>query len=196
MRIPALAIPRLSEIPRPDGKSWPPYSPVHVSRVRRGVFACVLQQSLSRSAWECFRAWKDAPSAHPDVTEHLAAELVRLVREVLPVVPSELIVTTPPQGKSASEGREYAAGFLGRAVAARLDREYLTVFKPQSGKRYHGKFESLRRKEERFELLCVPDAPVIVVDDMITSGKTMQRALLTLADAGVVAHGFAYMSWG
>lgn len=174
---------------------WPWYSPVHVARVRRGVFACVLQQNLSPKAWEAFKSWKDAPSSHRDVTEHLSHELAKLIREVLPVIPKSWLLTAPPQGKSAVEGKEYAAGFLAKRVAELLDLEFVTIFAPQRAKRYHSKFESLRR-EERFELIVVPDVPVVVVDDLITSGKTLQGALSTLSDSGCVAFGFAYMTWG
>ncbi len=180
---------------------WPVSAPLHVKRVRLGVFACVDQRTLAPKAWELFYAWKEAPSSHPGVTEHFAEELARLIREALPVLPHDALVTVPPQGKSAHTGGEYAAGFLGRAVAHRLDRDFATLFAPQRGKTRHGRFASLERREA-FELVH-PDLElelsgrlVVVVDDLITSGRTLQRCLKALAEAGAVAFGFAYMSWG
>lgn len=170
---------------------WPYYAPLHVPRVRRGVFACVLQRDLSKAAWDKFQIWKDAPSAHPDVTEHFASQLVELIRSVFPVIPGDWLITTPPPGKSAYTGREYPAGFLAKAIANKLDREFLTVFEPQAHKKYRGRFESLKR-QETFELLCTPPAPVIVVDDLVTSGHTLKICLCTLERAGVL--GFAF-SW-
>lgn len=171
-------------------RSW-----THVSRARQGVFAaCLAPSSPQDKAWETFKLWKAQPSAHPDVTAHMANEVVELVRAVLPVIGRDWIVTAPPQGKSAAIGSEYAAGMLGKAVATKLDLDYVTIFKPQVNKKYHGKFESLKRRQEPFELQIVPNTPTIVIDDLITSGTTMRRALDALARAGVVAFGFAYMA--
>ncbi len=180
--------------PQP-ARLFPFYAPVHVSRVRRGVWACCLQPNMTPKAWEAFKSWKEEPSLYPDVTAHFADELARLIRECLPVLPHSWLLTVPPQGKSAAEGREYPAGFLGRAVSERLDIEFVTVFAPQVGKRYHGRFESLRR-EEPFELIFVPDTPTIVIDDLVTSGRTMKTALETLAQANVASFGFAYLTTG
>lgn len=179
----------------PAARLFPFYSPIHVSRVRRGVWACCLQPNMTQRAWELFKAWKDEPSLHPDVTAHLADELVRLIRECLPVIPADWLITVPPQGKSAAAGGEYAAGFLGRAVSERLNREFVTCFAAQTSKKYHGRFESIRRQEP-FVLAYIPDVPVILVDDLITSGRTMKTALDTLSQAGVVNFGFAYATTG
>jgi len=147
---------------------------------------------LSEHTWALLKAWKALPTAYPQVTERLASDLVKLIREVLPVIPLEWLITCCPPGVSA--GKEYAVGFLAKQVAELLDREHITIFEDQAGKRYHGRFESLRMPDV-MTLKYVPDVPVLVVDDFITSGRTMRASLAGLERAGVPAFGFAWAAF-
>jgi len=174
---------------------FPVYAPHHVESGkvrRRGVFACVSQESLSEHTWALLKAWKALPTAYPQVTERLAQDLARLIREVLPVIPLEWLITCCPPGVSA--GKEYAVGFLAKQVAQLLDREYVTVFEDQINKRWHGRFESLRMPDV-MTLRYAPDVPLIVVDDFITSGRTMRASLAALERAGVCSFGFAWAAF-
>jgi predicted amidophosphoribosyltransferase len=80
--------------------------------------------------------------------------------------------------------RESVAAALGLPFAAMLARSEL--------KRWHGPHHALRQPA----FVCTLPAPaptmVVIVDDVITSGRTMRRSLEAIRAAGVAAFGFAY----
>ncbi len=118
----------------------------------------------------------------------MAQEVVDLVHPWQPSIPVDWTVTTPPQGASA--GKEYAAGFLAKAVADKLGLTYLPTLARPGEKRWHGRHYAL--EQEPFEILVKPPSVALVVDDMMTSGSTMRLSLEALRKAGVSAFGFSW----
>ena len=86
----------------------------------------------------------------------------------------------PPR---VSIGQEYPAGFLGKEVATQLTVDFVTVFVEPvkiANKRH---WPILQLEEELLggpTIKIRPTCPVILVDDMMTSGATARRCLAAL----------------
>jgi hypothetical protein len=174
--------------PEPEQKRPPrPARPAHYRHAGLGVWCC--RRGLTGPDAEAFQAWKQAPSRREAFCTAAAASIADLIRQWQQTIPAEWVVTTPPPGASA--GKEYPAGFLGRAVAAELGVEYQTTLQRSGAKRWHGRHYAM--KQEPFIVTCKPPSVALVVDDMMTSGTTMRLALDALRCAGVPAFGFAYI---
>jgi len=163
----------------------------HVARAGFGTWAAVYVRTPGTDArYGTFRAWKQDPNGQADFLDSAAGAIVAIIRAWAPVLPSDWTVTTPPAG--ASEGGIYPAGILGREVATRLDLDFQTCMRRTGGaKKWHHPAESLR--QEPYAAAVVPAAVVIIVDDFISSGRTMTLARQALAARGVPSYGFA---WG
>lgn len=118
----------------------------------------------------------------------LADALARLITCWLPTLPPDALLTPPPQG--ASWPGPYFAGELCDAVSARLGRKAARLITRTDAKHYHHPMEALRQAPFRYEGPKVP--LVIIVDDLITSGATMKRAMTAVQEKGIAAYGFAY----
>lgn len=132
--------------------------------------------------------WKLAPIVDTARLETYAAAVAEMVRHWLPILPPDCVVTWPPQGASFP-GQHYAAA-LARRVAELLELPARDLLSRTSQKKEHGPAASLAQTP--FETTETPPANVIVVDDLITTGKTMTHARNALSAAGAVNWGFAY----
>lgn len=129
--------------------------------------------------YQRFLAWKAAPSEHRDLTAEMARDLVALVDRWSNGWRG-FVLTVPPQG--ASRGKEYPAGVLGKAVAVELGVDFVTLFAPDTTKaKYHHPQRSLEAGLEPATLAMEVPGPVVIVDDCLTSGCTLRRAMLGLA---------------
>jgi hypothetical protein len=131
-------------------------------------------------------AWKLSSEEDPAVTAALADELAALVEKALPVRPSGCVLTIPPQG--ASWPGQYFARLLGRRVATRLNMPLVELLERADRKLHHGRRDSLSQDSYAVNM-AVPAA--IVLDDLITSGRTMNLSLDALRAAKIPAWGFA-----
>ena len=144
-----------------------------------GLGTWAVKRNLTAEERSAFQAWKQSPATHP-LTEVMAVELVALIHQWQPNLPRDWIVTTPPAG--ASEGREYPAGFLAKAVADKLGLDYMTTLTRSGGKNYHG---ALALAHLPFTVTVKPPSVALVVDDMMTTGSTMKLSLEALRGKGV-----------
>jgi hypothetical protein len=120
-----------------------------------------------------------------------SAGLAGLIRAWSPILPAGTVVTVPPQGASAPG--PYAADALGRGVAEALGLRFAEALGRTDSKRWHGPHHSLRQASFRWELPGGVVPPMIlVVDDLVTSGATVQRSLEAVRAAGIMAFAFAY----
>lgn len=164
----------------------PPHTQSRAVGGRSGILAA---RPAPRPLREALAAWKRAECPAGDLAEQMTAELVALLRAWQPLLPGGWVLTTPPQGASAPG--PYGAAIIARRVATDLDLDLVTLLERTDLKRHHGRHESLRQAPYRVTVR--PAAPVLVVDDLITSRTTMRLSLEALAAAGVAAWGFA---WG
>src|SRR5262249_62231644 len=109
--------------------------------------------------------------------------VANLVRAWSPILPLGTILTVPPQGASAPG--PYAAEALGRRVAEALGLPFAEVLTRTDEKRWHGPHAALRQAP----FSCTPPEPapaiVLVIDDLITSGRTMRLSIEALRAAGL-----------
>jgi hypothetical protein len=170
------------ERPRPPR----PARPGHFRHAGLGTWCC--RRGLTGPDAAAFQAWKQAPAQHDAFCTSMALALAALIRQWQASIPADWVVTTPPPGASA--GKDYPAGFLGRAVAHELGLAYQTTLqRPGGAKKWHGRHYAL--KQEPFSVVGKPPSVALVVDDMMTSGRTMRLALDALRAAGTPAFGFA-----
>jgi pyrimidine operon attenuation protein/uracil phosphoribosyltransferase len=130
--------------------------------------------------------WKLSTLEDEGQTATYADELAALIEKAIPVRPSGCVLTIPPQG--ASWPGTYYARLLGRHVANRLRMPLLEIIARTDEKHHHGRRASLGQ-EAYVSTMAVPAA--IVIDDLITSGRTMKLALDALRAAEVPCWGFA-----
>lgn len=117
-----------------------------------------------------------------------AHDLATLIRTWLKNFPPRTIVTPPPQG--ASWPGPYFAAQLAEAVAAQLGFPFHLALARNDRKLYHHPMEAL--KQSPFVYIGPDEATMaIVIDDIITSGATMKRAIAAVQDAQKTAYGFA-----
>jgi hypothetical protein len=179
----------LSAIPAEDeatsataGKPAGPRKGFSQRRAGLGTLSVTRDQAARRQVV----AWKMAASEDPRQTAAFADELAALVKEVLPARPAGCVLTIPPQGASAP-GR-YFARLLARRVATRLKMPLVELLRRPEAKRYHGPRAALQ--QQPFTVTTRPPA-AIVLDDLITTGRTMALSLEALRAAGIPAWGFA-----
>jgi hypothetical protein len=128
------------------------------------------------------------PPFDSDYIAKWATYLASLIATWLPAPPPGTIVTTPPQG--ASWPGPYFAHALAAAVAAHLKLPYHAGAVTRTDtKQYHHPMVALRQTDF---LYTGPDTrAVIIIDDLITSGATMKRAIKAAQTKGIPAYGFA-----
>ena len=76
-------------------------------------------------------------------------------------------------------------------MAAALGVPFVEALARTDRKRWHGPHSSLGQAPFVCSLPAPPLTMVLVVDDLVTSGRTMQLSLTTIRAAGVAAFGFA-----
>lgn len=130
---------------------------------------------------------KLSPAWNHDRLKAWADDLARLIRAWIKRLPKGTIITPPPQG--ASWPGAYFAGALAERVAGLLGCPWTLGFTRADQKLYHHPMEALRQGPFTY---AGPQAElVIVIDDLITSGATMKRAITAVQEAGIPVYGFA-----
>ena len=106
-----------------------------------------------------------------------------IVLQVGPWLGPNVTVTAPPAGASAGQGVKHFATELAREVARLLKADFAITFKPRLGR----SSSYPKRDEERGPMdLAVKQVCgiVLLVDDVATSGTTLERATAVLRAAG------------
>jgi hypothetical protein len=160
--------------------------PSHQKRAGLGVWA----STRSRAARAAVRRWKRSAPFDPAERDAFAAALAGLVRSWSPVLPDGTIATIPTQGASAPG--PYAALELGRAAADILGVPLVEVLIRTDAKRWHGPHHALRQAPFDCTLPAGPPVLVLVLDDLVTSGRTMRLSIEAINRAGCAAFGFAF----
>ena len=155
--------------------------------LRRPTTLCGYLGCFSACRWKVgksddynkFLAWKDDPSANSKITNEMACDIANVI-----ICWSRswrgFIITAPPQGASYFAGKEYAAGILAKEVANILGVDYVTLFEPfNKTSPSHHPMESIKQQVPP-KLIIDIDKPVIVIDDMLSSGNTMKLTLKAL----------------
>jgi adenine/guanine phosphoribosyltransferase-like PRPP-binding protein len=100
------------------------------------------------------------------------------------------VATIPPQGASAPG--PYAALELARAAAAILGVPLVEVLARTDTKRWHGPHHALKQAPFVATLPEPRPTMVLVLDDLVTSGRTLRLSIEALNRAGCAAFGFAF----
>jgi hypothetical protein len=155
-----------------------------VKRAAIGAFSVHRDEPNRRRILE----WK-ATEHNSAFTEQFAAEIVSLIRQWSPTLPSDALITTPPQGASAPGF--YFAGALAAEVARQMDRQYAVTLARQDAKRFHHPRQSLMQLPFAVQRSPLPQI-ILIVDDLITSGTTLRLSIDALRAAGTMPFGFAF----
>ena len=138
--------------------------------------ACVWSKNKSND-YEEFLKWKSNPSELKKQTAEMANDVSHVI-ELWARNWRGFVITAPPQG--ISFGGDYPAGILAKEVANNLNVDFVTIFEPwNDNTKSHSPFQSLMRIEPP-KLIIKPDLPVLIVDDMITSGNTAKLSMEAL----------------
>ncbi len=160
--------------------------PSHQKRAGLGVWAA----NRSFTARARIRTWKGSAPFDPAMLAEFSAAVADLVRQWSPVLPPGTVVTVPPQGASAPG--PYAAEALGSAVAEALGLQFRLLLARTEPKRWHGPHHALRQAPFFCTLPLPAPTMVVIVDDLVTSGRTMRLSIEAIRSAGVAAFGFAF----
>ena len=110
----------------------------------------------------------------------LADQMATLVPDV-----AGLVVTWAPTGDGRRRRRGYdQAELLARAVARRVGRPARSLLRRQAGPAQAGRSLAERRGNPQFEARRRCSGPVLVVDDVATTGATLTAAARALRNAG------------
>jgi predicted amidophosphoribosyltransferase len=125
---------------------------------------------------------RDRRAAITQLADQLAA--------LAPPVP-ELLVTWAPTSPARRAARGFdQAELLARAVARRLHRPVRPLLRRPPGAPQAGRSAADRRGGPRFVALRGCPSPVLLVDDVVTTGATLSAAAGALLGAGApVVHG-------
>lgn len=119
--------------------------------------------------------------------------LPHLAREMVPLVPAdpELVVTWAPTSGPRRRQRGFdQAELLARAVARRAGRPVVALLRRRPGPAQAGRSRQDRRSPAGFDATRRIRRPVLLVDDIATTGATLTAAAGALRSAGAPAvHG-------
>jgi len=158
------------------------YKPCHIDQVALGSYAACSWKRPKSDDYARFLEWKNAPSAYPERTQEMAQTLSDLIEEWSRGWRG-FVITVPPSGASKCEGKEYAAGFLGKQVATNLNVDFVSVFGHENWQTQKGATHYPTTSALQVDLPVVsirPTLPVVIVDDAITSGTTARSSLAAL----------------
>lgn len=153
-------------------------------RAGLGVLAARRDKASRRRAL----GWKMATFEDEDITRAMARAIAATIRQAQPTMPPGTVLTCPPQG--ATWPGYYLVGALAQTVADDLGLPFKPglITRPDV-KHYHGPHDALAQPPFS---ATDPGPAVVVVDDLITSGATMLRALKACRDSGAAAWGYAF----
>ena len=163
----------------------------HVARAGFGTWAAAyLRNPAADARYHAFKTWKADPTGQADFLDTAAAAIVAIIRRMVPGSPFGL------DGHDATGRRERRRTLPrrhpGREVATRLDLDCHTYLQRKGErKKWHHPRESMR--QEPYAVAVIPPAAVLLVDDFVSSGRTLTLARQALAAAGVPSFSFA---WG
>lgn len=140
-----------------------------------------------------YKRWKLDPAANHEITDVMATELVSLIQSWQPLIPMDWVVSAPPQGASIHKTKngDYPASFLAKSVANKLGIQCELGISRAEDKRYHGRYQSMAQAP--YTVSRFPKGPVLLVDDMITSGTTLRLSQAALAEGRVPSWAFAWV---
>jgi hypothetical protein len=131
---------------------------------------------------------KTAPLPDDAALARIVDGIVELIRAALPALPAGVVCSQPPQG--ASWPRDYFARAIAMAVANALGVPHRDLLSREHPKKRHGIQPSL--EQPAFHCDTPHPGPVLVIDDLITTGTTMRLSREAIAARGAPAYGFAY----
>lgn len=120
-----------------------------------------------------------------------AEPLARLMAEALPYLPPETIITHVPTASSRARQRGYDhAELLAKALARELSLPHIALLARTGQARQVGakRAERLDQLQDAFRFVNAPEtrsAPILLVDDLVTTGGTLEAATTCLKQNGV-----------
>ncbi len=145
-----------------------------------GLFGCYAACRWDKTKSDDYKdllEWKSNPSGLKRKTIEMAEDLAKII-DFWARGWRGFVITAPPQG--CSFGREYPAGILAKEVSNILCVDYVTIFKEWGdGYKSHHPAQSLLRTDPPM-VITMPELPILIVDDLVTSGNTAKLSLEAL----------------
>lgn len=119
----------------------------------------------------------------------LADLLARRWAEVAPAAPGLVIAWVPTSGRRRRQRGFDQSELLTRAVARRIGADVRPVLRRRPGPAQTGLGRDEREASAGYVATARTDAPVLLLDDVCTTGSTLRAASAALADIGAVPIG-------
>jgi hypothetical protein len=161
------------------------YSPTIVRRKGVGVIACSLYGG-DQEIIDSIKNWKTTGSNGDETTENIADALVRTAIEI---GLSCSCIATPQRHHEGF----HAGTSIAMAVAKKLAVPFMDLFGfNKEGAGHHPIKNALREKPVPVKNIC---GPVVIVDDVATSGETMRAAVQSTRDIKQQATGIVLVHY-
>lgn len=143
-----------------------------------------------------FKSWRSDPEGFPAMTASLAEEMSEAVRYLFGGrLPPSTILAVPPRGRSNPK-KAHAAGMLVSALGAALSRDAVTVFERSAAPAVGRRSRYLNLSDVvPFSVRVRPRDLVVVVDDVVTTGRTFERCRAALRTVDAPGLLIAYAFW-
>lgn len=153
---------------------------------KRAFLGCVSMYLTQNMNWASFLAWKANPS-HTE-TERMAAAMAIRAKNAYD------FITVPPVSEKRLSEDNHCTSMLAQMVAGKLSLPFIRVFKKRVGFTHGSRFQSLTQPapELRDDFDPAAGKVCLLIDDVITTGKTMSNCFDSLVALGIHVDGLVW----
>jgi len=162
----------------------------------KGCFTITDTRNWSDQEHNDFMVWKESPDTSTRSTERIANEIAKAITTIFGgTIPPGVAIVIPPSGMEREAG-VYPAGVLASAVGRLTGMDVIDCLARTESDpvKQRSRFTNLRDITP-FTVAKRVGPLVIVLDDVITTGSTMQRSREALRANSVATICIAYVFW-